>query len=112
MRYRTKLSSQPWSCPWLLLHVDNALAQLWPPLLAKSPDAKGLPGKLTAVVDELGRQVQYNGHFLYTFVEDSAGHVNGQGVQDFFVATPVFTLKAPALSTTHANVPPSSDYWY
>jgi hypothetical protein len=42
--------------------------------------------------------VQYNGHFLYTFVEDSPGHVTGQGVQNFFIAT-------PGLSTGSAPVP-------
>jgi hypothetical protein len=40
------------------------------------------------VVTSNGRQVTYNGHFLYTFAEDSPGQVTGQGVQNFFVATP------------------------
>ena len=44
------------------------------------------------VKDASGHQVAYNGHFLYTFAEDAPGHVNGQGVQDFFIATP--SLKA------------------
>jgi hypothetical protein len=41
-----------------------------------------------------GQQVSYNGHFLYTFVEDSPGRVTGQGVQNFFVATPSLTTDA------------------
>ena len=38
--------------------------------------------------DVNGQQVTYNGHPLYTFVDDHAGQVTGQGVQNFFVATP------------------------
>src|SRR4029079_14674610 len=61
---------------------------LWPPLTSASPAATGLTGKLAAVRDTHGRQVAYNGHLLYTFVDDHAGQVTGQGVQGFFVATP------------------------
>jgi predicted lipoprotein with Yx(FWY)xxD motif len=68
--------------------VTGGLAQLWPPLLAARPTETGAKGRLTVVKDESGHQVAYNGHFLYTFVDDSPGHVNGQGVQDFFVAVP------------------------
>jgi predicted lipoprotein with Yx(FWY)xxD motif len=68
--------------------VTGGLAQLWPPLLAAQPTETGAQGRLTVVKDESGHQVAYNGHFLYTFVDDSPGHVNGQGVQDFFVAVP------------------------
>ena len=35
-----------------------------------------------------GSQVAYNGHLLYTFITDRPGQVTGQGVQNFFVATP------------------------
>ena len=38
--------------------------------------------------DVNGQQVTYNGHPLYTFVDDHAGQVTGQGVQGFLVATP------------------------
>src|SRR6185437_9732125 len=68
--------------------VTGGLAALWPPLTSASPAATGLTGKLTAVSDTHGRQVAYNGHLLYTFVDDHAGQVTGQGVQGFFVATP------------------------
>jgi predicted lipoprotein with Yx(FWY)xxD motif len=68
--------------------VTGGLAQLWPPLLAARPTEIGATGRLTVVKDESGHQVAYNGHFLYTFVDDSPGHVNGKGVQDFFVAVP------------------------
>jgi hypothetical protein len=43
---------------------------------------------LAAVSDAHGDQVAYNGHLLYTFADDHAGQVTGQGVQGFFVATP------------------------
>jgi predicted lipoprotein with Yx(FWY)xxD motif len=70
-------------------HVRGQLAALWPPLVAAVPTTSGSStGRLTSVTTTNGMQVAYNGHFLYTFVEDTPGHVTGQGVQDFFVATP------------------------
>src|SRR5580704_10146650 len=68
--------------------VTGGLAALWPPLTSGSPAATGLSGKLTAVTDIHGAQAAYNGHLLYTFADDQAGRVTGQGVQGFFVATP------------------------
>jgi predicted lipoprotein with Yx(FWY)xxD motif len=68
--------------------VSGELAQLWPPLLSAKPTATGTQGKLTALKVASGHQVTYNGHFLYTFVDDSPGHATGQGVSNFFVATP------------------------
>ena len=63
----------------------------WPPLLsdAAQPAVTGLSGKLTTVKDDSGMQVQYNGHFLYTYAADTAaGQTNGQGVGGkWFVAT-------------------------
>jgi predicted lipoprotein with Yx(FWY)xxD motif len=77
--------------------VTGGLAALWPPLISASPAATGLSGKLAAVHDAHGDQVAYNGHLLYTFVDDHAGQVTGQGVQGFFVATPGLTgSSAPA----------------
>jgi hypothetical protein len=58
------------------------------------------------VATSSGQQVTYNGHFLYTFVQDSPGHVTGQGVQNFFVATPGI----PANPRAAAPVPPSYGY--
>jgi predicted lipoprotein with Yx(FWY)xxD motif len=88
--------------------VTGALAALWPPLTSASPAAIGLTGKLTAVMDIHGDQVAYNGHLLYTFAEDQAGQVTGQGVQGFFVATPGLTAitgssapSAPASSSSN-----------
>jgi predicted lipoprotein with Yx(FWY)xxD motif len=88
--------------------VSGELARLWPPLLSAKPTASGAGGKLTASKVSAGQQVTYNGHFLYTFIEDSAGHVTGQGISNFSVATPRLktissaakvTSKAPASSS-------------
>ena len=68
--------------------VTGALAQLWPPLTSAAPTAAAVNGKLAVLNDVNGHQVTYNGHPLYTFADDHAGQVTGQGVQDFFVATP------------------------
>jgi predicted lipoprotein with Yx(FWY)xxD motif len=71
--------------------VTGGLAALWPPLTSPSPAATGLTGRLAAVMDIHGDQVAYNGHLLYTFADDQADQVTGQGVQGFFVATPGLT---------------------
>jgi predicted lipoprotein with Yx(FWY)xxD motif len=95
--------------------VSGQLAALWPPLVASMPIAAGVSGTLKAVNTSNGQQVTYNGHFLYTFVEDSPGHVTGQGVQNFFVATPGITA-APNGSasggTTPAQAPVGHGYGY
>jgi predicted lipoprotein with Yx(FWY)xxD motif len=95
--------------------VSGALASLWPPLDSNSPTVAGANGKLSVTNDANGAQVAYNGHFLYTFLDDSAGQVSGQGVQDFFVATPGLAAigTASAASTTPVPVPGSgSTYGY
>jgi predicted lipoprotein with Yx(FWY)xxD motif len=89
-------------------HVSGQLAALWPPLVAATPTAKGVTGSLSTVATGNGNQVAYNGHFLYTFVEDSPGHVTGQGVQNFFIATPGLT----AGTTGAANTTPSKSSGY
>jgi predicted lipoprotein with Yx(FWY)xxD motif len=86
--------------------VTGGLAALWPPLTSASPAATGLTGKLTAVMDIHGDQVAYNGHLLYTFADDQAGQVTGQGVQGFFVATPGLTPIAG--SSTSAGTAPAA----
>jgi predicted lipoprotein with Yx(FWY)xxD motif len=85
--------------------VTGQLASLWPPLTASAPTATaGAIGTLTVVATANGRQVAYNGHFLYTFIEDSPGRVTGQGVQNFFVATPAIATDGAA-STTGSTTP-------
>jgi predicted lipoprotein with Yx(FWY)xxD motif len=68
--------------------ITGGVAALWPSLTSAAPTAAGASGKITVVNDAHGHQVAYNGHLLYTFVSDHAGQVTGQGVQNFFVATP------------------------
>jgi predicted lipoprotein with Yx(FWY)xxD motif len=91
-------------------HVTGRLATLWPPLTADAPTLAGAGGTLTSVATTNGRQVAYNGHFLYTFVEDSPGRVTGQGVANFFVATP--TGSAASAPGSSASTPPAHSYGY
>src|SRR5262249_19582579 len=89
--------------------VTGELAALWPPLTSTSPSEKDATGTLTVVRDFNGAQVQYNGHFLYTFVQDRAGQVTGQGVQNFFVATPGPT-SAPSMPSSSGSSTNSGYY--
>ena len=94
--------------------VSGALAQLWPAVVSAKPSASGVKGKVASVKQADGRQVTYNGHFLYTFVDDSPGHVTGQGVSDFFVATPNVRAIGSATTVKAAPAPmaPSRGYGY
>ena len=94
--------------------VTGGLAALWPPLTSPSPAATGLTGKLAVVSDANGDQVAYNGHLLYTFADDHAGQVTGQGVQGFFVAVPGRTpLTGSQTSTgTVPATPSGTGYGY
>jgi predicted lipoprotein with Yx(FWY)xxD motif len=82
--------------------VSGQLAVLWPPIVATTAQPRGASGNLTTVTTTNGRQVAYKGHFLYSFVEDKPGQVTGQGVQDFFVATPDI---APVASSQPSSTP-------
>ena len=86
--------------------VTGGVAALWPALTSAAPTAAGASGKLTVVNDAHGQQVAYNGHLLYTFTSDHAGQVTGQGVQNFFVATPGLTPIAS--STSPAGMVPAA----
>lgn len=70
----------------------GACAKSWPPeVTSGSPtSATALPGKLSAQTTANGDQVEYNGHFLYTFAADGGpGHTRGEGrLGKWFVATP------------------------
>ena len=94
--------------------VTGSLAALWPPLTSAAPAATGLGGKLTAVMDIHGAQVAYNGHLLYTFADDHAGQVTGQGFQDFFVATPGLApiTRSPAPAGTAPAAPSGGGFGY
>jgi predicted lipoprotein with Yx(FWY)xxD motif len=87
--------------------VTGELAALWPPLTSASPAATGLTGKVAAVSDIHGDQVAYNGHLLYSFANDHADQVTGQGVEGFFVATPGLAPIAGSQAST-GTVPAAS----
>jgi predicted lipoprotein with Yx(FWY)xxD motif len=84
--------------------VSGQLAVLWPPLVSTTAKPQGEAG-LTTVNTTNGRQVAYRGHFLYTFVQDQPGQVTGQGVENFFVATPDMASNA---SSTSSSAPAST----
>jgi predicted lipoprotein with Yx(FWY)xxD motif len=86
--------------------VSGTLARLWPPLTSAAPGSAGLSGKVTVLQDSHGDQVTYNGHPLYTFADDQADQVTGQGVENFFVATP--GLAAIGTSATVGTAPAAS----
>jgi predicted lipoprotein with Yx(FWY)xxD motif len=93
--------------------VSGTLASLWPPLDSSNPTVSGASGKLSVTHDANGAQVAYNSHFLYTFADDSAGHVSGQGVEDFFVATPGLTASGSSSAPSPVPTPSSpSGYGY
>jgi predicted lipoprotein with Yx(FWY)xxD motif len=94
-------------------HVTGQLAALWPPLVAAAPTDRGVSGRLASVATTNGKQVSYNGHFLYTFVEDRPGKVTGQGVQNFFVATPNLAAGAPSsVSSSSQSSSAKTSYGY
>jgi len=72
-------------------------AGIWPPLLFTSSgsptSATPLSGTLSVVTDANGKQVEYNGHPLYTYSKDTApGQANGEGFKgNWFVATPILS---------------------
>jgi predicted lipoprotein with Yx(FWY)xxD motif len=64
---------------------SGGCAGVWPPLVVSGSgaptSAASLPGKLTVVADANGKQVEYNGHPLYTYSGDtSPGQTNGEGI--------------------------------
>jgi predicted lipoprotein with Yx(FWY)xxD motif len=92
--------------------VSGVLAQLWPALVSAKPTASGVTGKVVSLKEANGRQVAYNGHFLYTFVDDSPGHVTGQGVSNFFVVTPNVRAIGSATTVKAAPAPAASSRGY
>jgi predicted lipoprotein with Yx(FWY)xxD motif len=91
--------------------VSGELAALWPPLDASAPIAHGAAGVLGVVHTSNGNQVTYNGHFLYTFADDTPGQVSGQGVQNFFVATPgLMSIRTVSSAPTTMPAPVARGY--
>src|SRR6266581_1798919 len=77
----------------------GACAGNWPPLLFTGTGTPGsaisLPGTLSVATLENRQQVEYNGHPLYTFGQDTApGQTNGEGIKGiWFVATPTLSVQ-------------------
>jgi predicted lipoprotein with Yx(FWY)xxD motif len=92
--------------------VTGGLATVWPPLTAATTAVTGLNGKITVVKDAHGDQVAYNGHLLYTFADDHADQVTGQGFENFFVATPSLAQIAGSSAPAAPTAPSSSGYGY
>jgi predicted lipoprotein with Yx(FWY)xxD motif len=94
--------------------VTGGLARLWPPLTSPAVAGAGVTGKVAVLKDVNGQQVTYNGHPLYTFADDHAGQVTGQGVQNFFVATPGIASITMSPGSTAPTTPagPSGGYGY
>jgi predicted lipoprotein with Yx(FWY)xxD motif len=73
-------------------------AQTWPPFLAQGQiiTSNGITsGQVTEQATANGKQVEYNGHPLYTYANDTtAGQVNGQGVNNIWYATSAITVQA------------------
>jgi predicted lipoprotein with Yx(FWY)xxD motif len=89
--------------------VSGQLLAAWPAVASAMPTGSGLSGQLTAVNDTHGSQVAYNGHLLYTFITDRPGQVTGQGVQNFFVATPgIAALSGTSAPTGTVPASPAS----
>ncbi len=86
----------------------GACATAWPPLLAtgKATTGAGLTAsKLGTITRSDGkRQVTYNGHPLYLFVDDQKpGDVKGQGVTAFGAAWFVLSPSGNQISATPAS---------
>jgi predicted lipoprotein with Yx(FWY)xxD motif len=92
--------------------VTGGLAQLWPPLTSPAVAGAGVTGRLAVLKAVNGQQVTYNGHPLYTFADDHADQVTGQGVQNFFVATPGLAQIGNSGSAGSAPALPSGGFHY
>jgi predicted lipoprotein with Yx(FWY)xxD motif len=94
--------------------VTGGLARLWPPLTSPAVAGAGVIGKVAVLKDVNGQQVTYNGHPLYKFADDHADQVTGQGIQNFFVATPGIASITMSAGSTAPAAPavPSGGYGY
>jgi predicted lipoprotein with Yx(FWY)xxD motif len=76
---------------------SGGCAGAWPPLVVSGSgaptSAASLSGKLTVVTDANGKQVEYNGHPLYTYSGDTGpGQTTGEGFGGVWhVCTPSLT---------------------
>jgi hypothetical protein len=82
--------------------------------MAESDIVKHDVPELPVVNNAHGGQLASNGHLLYTFISDRPGQATGQGVQDFFVATPGIAqiAETPAPTGAVPASPSSGGYGY
>jgi predicted lipoprotein with Yx(FWY)xxD motif len=74
------------------IHCVGACLSFWDPMLASSADAKKAAGALDAKLGVVKRpdgeqQLTFDGLPLYTFAEEHAGRLEGDGVVDDFQGT-------------------------
>ena len=84
---------------------NDACAAQWPPLLTTgAPQAgTGVTASMLGTIDRSdgAKQVTYNGHPLYLFIEDTAtGNTNGQGVNAFGALWWLVSPSGSAITTT------------
>jgi predicted lipoprotein with Yx(FWY)xxD motif len=90
-------------------NCTGTCASNWPPLVFTSSGSPGsaaaLPGTLSVVTDANGQQVEYNGHFLYTFSGDTAPRqTHGEGIKGvWFVATTTLPVQGAPQATPTRN---------
>lgn len=87
-------------------------AQIWPPVAPPAAEASalaGLPGTIGRITRPDGSaQLTYATWPLYTFVKDTtADEATGQGVNQFFAATPALNASTPA-HTPAPTAPPTA----
>ncbi|HXB50548.1 MAG TPA: hypothetical protein VNW50_22555 [Streptosporangiaceae bacterium] len=94
--------------------LTGGLARLWPPLTSPAVAGARVTGQVVVLKDVNGQQVTYNGHPLYTFADDHAGQVTGQGVQNFLLSTPGIATINLSAGRTAPSTPtgPSGGYGY
>lgn len=95
------------------LPTGKICTAVWPPLTLSSgtPAASGtLSGSLSVQETGNGRQVEYNGHPLYTFAGDSApGQANGEGLLGkWWVATPNLSTNSSGSASTKSTTAPGT----
>jgi predicted lipoprotein with Yx(FWY)xxD motif len=106
--YLTKDTASNASC-------TGSCAGIWPPLLLASgqPSASSsLPDAFSVVNGANGRQVEYDGHPLYTYSGDSGpDQSNGEGISGvWFVATPTMTSATASSATPTPSVSAPGGY--
>lgn len=94
-------------------HCSGACATAWPPLTTKGTPAAGGGVKAaslgTITRSDGSHQVTYDGHPLYTFVDDSAaGQTNGQGSDAFGAKWWLVTPSGQPITTSGSSAPASS----